>query len=112
MAKIIYFGTLGCSGHYPKGIDKMLNQEEYMLWRNIDNDKWINKITNNPGYGHLTDNGKIVFTYYAFPWSVDDNRGGSHTDLFWEGEHSEEEIINLIKNNEFLRTQFGLIKRQ
>lgn len=26
MAEIIYFGTKGCSGHCPIGIDKMLTQ--------------------------------------------------------------------------------------
>lgn len=29
MAKIIYFGTNGCSGHYPIGIDMTLTGEEY-----------------------------------------------------------------------------------
>lgn len=28
MAKIIYFGTNGCSGHYPIGIDVTLTGEE------------------------------------------------------------------------------------
>nr|DAH43484.1 MAG TPA: protein of unknown function DUF4177 [Caudoviricetes sp.] len=40
MAEIIYFGTNGCSGHYPIGIDKTLtgilsgrfNQEGYEGW--------------------------------------------------------------------------------
>lgn len=29
MAKIIYFGANGCSGHYPIGIDMALTGEEY-----------------------------------------------------------------------------------
>lgn len=29
MAEIIYFGTNGCSGHHPIGIDKTLNGDEY-----------------------------------------------------------------------------------
>ena len=42
------------------------------------------------------------------PFSVDDDRVGSHTELFWKGTHKEEEIINLIKNDPFLSKQFNL----
>lgn len=31
-----------------------------------------------------------------------------HTELFWKGIHSEEEIVNLIKNDSFLSKQFKL----
>lgn len=41
MAEIIYFGTNGCSGHYPIGIDKTLNGDEYGMWCECDNDAWI-----------------------------------------------------------------------
>lgn len=44
------------------------------------------------------------------PFSVDDDRGGSHTELFWKGIHTEEEIVNLIKNDSFLSRQFKLNK--
>ena len=108
MADIIYFGTDGRSGHYPKGIDQLLTQSEYRYWVNIDNDRWIDLITKNPGYGHLSQNGVIAYTYYAFPWSVDDRRGGSHTDLIWKGNHTEEEIVSLIKSNPFLARQFKM----
>lgn len=108
MADIIYFGTDCCPGHYPKGIDQLLTESEYRYWCNIDNDRWIALITKNPGYGHLCQDGIIAYTYYAFPWSVDDRRGGCHTDLFWRGDHSEEEIISLIKNNPFLARQFRM----
>lgn len=33
---------------------------------------------------------------------------GDHTELFWKGIHTEEEIINLIKNDSFLSKQFNL----
>ena len=108
MADIIYFGTDGRSGHYAKGIDQPLTESEYRYWENIDNDRWINLITKNPGYGHLCQNGVLAYTYYAFPWSVDDRRGGSHTDLIWKGNHTEEEIIGLIKSNPFLARQFKM----
>lgn len=31
-----------------------------------------------------------------------------HTELFWKGIHTEEEIINLIKSNAFLKKQFKM----
>ena len=44
MAKIIYFGTNGCSGHYPIGIDMTLTGEEYNKWCECDNEVWIENI--------------------------------------------------------------------
>lgn len=44
MAEIIYFGTDGCPGHYPIGIDKTLTGTEYDIWRECDCDAWINNI--------------------------------------------------------------------
>ena len=39
---------------------------------------------------------------------VDEDRVGDHTELFWEGIHSEKEIIELIKSNPFLKRQFKM----
>ena len=44
MAEIIYFGTNKCSGHYPLGIDKTLTVAEYEIWRECDNETWINNM--------------------------------------------------------------------
>ena len=109
MAKIIYFGTEGNgkSGHYPIGIDEGLTREEYKIWSECDNQVWIDNIYKNPGR-HLIKHNGIVYTNYAVPFSVDDDRGGSHTEVFWEGIHPENEIIELIKNNSFLRQQFRM----
>ena len=107
MAEIIYFGTDGCSGHSPIGIDKTLTNAEYEIWCECDNRVWINKIQKNPGYHVIKHHGEI-YTNYGVPFSVDDNRGGSHTELFWKGIHTEEEIVNLIKNHSFLSKQFNL----
>lgn len=41
MARIIYFGTNGCSGHTAIGIDADLTHDEYMKWCECDNEKWI-----------------------------------------------------------------------
>lgn len=38
MAKIIYFETNGCSGHYPIGIDMTLTGEESRKWCECDNE--------------------------------------------------------------------------
>lgn len=100
MAEIIYFGTNGCSGHYPIGIDKVLTSAEYEIWRECDNETWIDNIRKNPGR-HLIKHHGEVYTNYGVPFSVDDERGGSHTELFWKGIHTKEEIVNLIKNNQF-----------
>ena len=97
MAKIIYFGAEGNgrAGHYPMGIDKYLTLEECKIWTECDNETWIKH------HG-------VVYTNYAVPFSVDDERGGSHTEVFWEGIHSEEEMIELIKSNTFLKKQFKM----
>lgn len=109
MAKIIYFGTEGNgnTGHCPMGIDKDLTNEEYGIWTECDNETWINNIYKNPGH-HLIKHHGVVYTNYAVPFSVDDERGGLHTEVFWEGLHSEEEMIELIKSNQFLKRQFKM----
>lgn len=109
MAKIIYFGTEGNghAGHYPMGIDKQLTLEECKIWAECDNQTWINNIYKNPGR-HLIKHYDVVYTNYAVPFSVDDERHMSHTEVFWEGIHSEEEMINLIKSNSFLKQQFKM----
>lgn len=109
MAKIIYFGTEGNgrAEHYPMGIDKGLTHEEYKIWTECDNEKWIDNIYKNPGR-HLIKHHDVVYTNYAMPFSVDDERRYSHTEVFWEGLHSEEEMIELIKSNPFLKRQFKM----
>jgi hypothetical protein len=107
MAEIIYFGTNGCSGHYPIGIDKVLTSAEYGMWCECDNETWINNIRKNPGR-HLIKHHGEVYTNYGVPFSVDEERGGSHTELFWKGIHTKDEIVNLIKNNQFLARQFKM----
>ena len=107
MADIIYFGTDGCTGHYPLGIDKTLSNDEYEMWRECDNGVWITNIQKNPGRHIIKHHGEI-YTNYGVPFSVDDERNSSHTELFWKGIHTEDEIINLIKSNSFLSKQFNL----
>ena len=72
-----------------------------------DNETWINNIRKNPGR-HLIKHHGEVYTNYGVSFSVDEDRVGDHTELFWKGIHTEEEIINLIKSNPFLSRQFNL----
>lgn len=102
---IMYFGTNGCAGHHPKGISRGLNPQEAALWRFIDNISWFESINSNPGYRMVKIFGEL-FSAYSVPWSVDDHRGGSHTNVFWEGEHTREEMEAYIKQDAFLRRQF------
>ena len=67
MAEIIYFGTNGCSGHYPIGIDKTLTGAEYKMWCECDNETWINNIRKNPGR-HLIKHHGEVYTNYGVPY--------------------------------------------
>ena len=115
MTKIIYFGTEGNgkaghypmgidkAGHYPMGIDKGLTHEEYDIWSECDNQVWIDNIYKNPGR-HLIKHHGIVYTNYAVPFSVDDDRDGSHTEVFWEGIHSEKRNDRTHKEQFFLET--------
>lgn len=109
MAKIIYFGTEGNgkSGHRPIGIDENLTHEEYDIWSECDNQAWICNVYKNPGR-HLIKHHGVAYTNYAVPFSVDAKRVGSHTEVFWEGLHTEKEMIELIKSNSFLRQQFKM----
>lgn len=109
MAKIVYFGTNGSSGHTAIGIDANLKNDEYNKWCECDNDGWINKLYSEPEkrtrYVRHYD---LIYTAYSIPSSLDDHRLGSHTNLFWEGYHSEQEMEEFIKKNSFLKKQFGM----
>lgn len=59
MAEIIYFGTNGCSGHYPIGIDQTLTGAEYNMWCECDNETWINYIRKNPGRHVIKHHGEV-----------------------------------------------------
>nr|DAP82083.1 MAG TPA: hypothetical protein [Caudoviricetes sp.] len=96
MAEIIYFGTNGCSGHYPIGIDMTLTGEEYNKWCECDNEVWIDNIQKNPGRHVIKHHGE-VYTNYGVPFSVDEDRVGDHTELFWKGIHTKRRNCRLDK---------------
>ena len=109
MSKVIYFGTAGCSGHVAIGIDADLTHDEYMKWCECDNDNWINELYQKPDKRtrYIRHHG-LMYTAYSIPLSVDDRRLMSHTNLFWEGNHTEQEMANFIRSNNFLKKQFQL----
>lgn len=102
--RMFYFGTDGCAGHYPQPINSDLPNVKSDDWAHFDGAMlvWIRQ------YGTYSQ-GKLFgseWSVYAVPWSVDDARGGCHTDFLWEGEHTKEEMEAYIKQNDFLRRQF------
>lgn len=119
MRKVWYFGTVGCVGHQFKKIEgpdmtyAFIGQFE----REIDDEKWQRQVFNTflkiKFHGRTYFCGKAViydtlFTVFAVPWSRDDHRGGSHTELFIEGDLKFEEVVDYILSNRFLTRQFRL----
>lgn len=102
--RMFYFGTNGCAGHYALPINSDLPDVKSDDWARFDGAmlNWIEK------YGTYSQ-AKLFgskWSVYAVPWSVDDIRGGCHTDFLWEGEHTKEEMEAYIKQDAFLRRQF------
>lgn len=102
--RMFYYGTNGCAGHYALPINSDLPDVKYDYWARFDGAMlvWIRK------YGTYSQ-AKLFgseWSVYAVPWSVDDARGGCHTDFLWEGTHTKEEMEAYIKHNDFLRRQF------
>ena len=110
--KITYFGTDGCEGHKPMGINYNLTEEEYEYFCSVDSRWFFEEMAKHRNEEHKCRYwiGKGI-TVYCIPYSVDDNRGNSHTDLFIEGEHSIEYMESVILRNPFLRKQFDINNR-
>lgn len=102
--RMFYFGTHGCVGHYAMPINSDLPNVKSDDWARFDG-AMLNWIEKKGKYSQGLLFGS-EWSVYAVPWSVDDTRGGCHTDLLWEGEHTKEEMEAYIKHNDFLRRQF------
>lgn len=102
--RMFYFGTNGCAGHYALPINSDLPNVKSDDWARSDG-AMLNWIEKKGTYSQAKLFG-YAWSVYAVPWSVDDTRGGCHTDFFWEGEHTKEEMEAYIKQNAFLRRQF------
>lgn len=117
MNRIWYYGTIGSLGHQAKGINVDLNQKEVsFLHKTVDSYAWMNAMFRQPKaidtqfyyrYGIFYE-GKD-WSVMAWPFSVDDNRPGSHTEVFWEGFHTESDMVNLIMRDKFLSRQFNVM---
>jgi len=115
MERKIYYGTARSLGHNPHPIEypDYDPKQDDAIWNGLDSENWMNIINT---YGpYITD---MVFkcmdwTVYAIPYSVDDDRPGCHSSFWWEGGHSKEEMLEYIKNNDFLKRQldYDHIKR-
>lgn len=77
--RIIYFGTDGCVGHYPLGINFHLTRKEYKDFQEIDRiitDEVLNE-NNGTFLRYLSDG--VPYTCFGVPYSPDDERPGSKT---------------------------------
>ena len=112
MYKITYIGTEGCPGHHTSGINYQMNNEECRSFKQFDGDRFeeaMRLFTNKEHkccYVQCADS-----AVYGILYSVDDDRGGSHTYLFAEGKHTIEEMETIISNNSFLKKQFDVENR-
>jgi hypothetical protein len=105
---MFYFGTNGSRDYVPIPVregDILPLYQEHDSWEKLErtlSDYTMKKVTFSRGYFLGTE-----WTLYLKPWSVDDGRCGSFTSLFWEGEHTIEEIEAFIKKTPFLQRQFS-----
>lgn len=106
--KIFYFGTDGKSGHCPKCIKGRMSEDEYSCLNRADSDSFEKLVcVDSDGYITGIRVGEGKFSVFGIPYSVDDSRAGSHTYLFMEGCHTKREMEDYIKNDDFLKRQFG-----
>ena len=112
MGKLSYFGTQGCPGHYASGINYQMTQKEYKSFERSDSDGFEQFMRS-----HYDEKHKCCYhqcddnAIYGILYSVDDKRGGCHTYLFAEGNHTIEEMETIISNNAFLKKQFDVENR-
>ena len=110
MKRIAYFGTDGCVGHYSKAIKGQFTNEELNHFEYVDQDKFYTLISSYKkiGFCHLDSNWRIA----AFPASPDDDRGGCKSVVFMETPCTTDDMINAIRENDFLRSVFTKLGKQ
>ena len=112
MEKISYFGTEGCPGHYASGINYQMTQEECRYFEKFDNNRFEQIMQSYYDKKHKCSYHQWAdYAVYGILYSVDDKRGGCHTYLFAEGNHTIEEMETIISNNAFLKKQFDIENR-
>lgn len=109
--RIIYFGTDGCVGHYPLGINFHLTRKEYKDFQNIDRiitDEFLNKATGT--FFRYITNG-TPYIGFGVPYSPDDERPGSKTIVLVEC-GTVQKVIDAILQNSFLLDKFKKVKEK
>lgn len=109
--RIIYFGTDGCVGHYPLGINFHLTRKEYKDFENIDRiitDEFLNKATGT--FFRYITNG-TPYIGFGVPYSPDDERPGSKTIVLVEC-GTVQKVIDAILQNSFLLDKFNKVKEK
>ena len=109
--RIIYFGTNGCVGHYPLGINFHLTQKEYQYFKKIDRiitDETLNKATGT--FFCYRTNG-TSYIGFGVPYSPDDERPGSKTIVLVEY-GTVQEVKDAILQNPFLLDKFKKVKEK
>lgn len=77
--RIIYFGTNGCVGHYPLGINFTLSKEEYNDFEEIDRIMTDEILDENTGtFLRYLPKG-VAYVCFGVPYSPDDECPGSKT---------------------------------
>lgn len=109
--RIIYFGTNGCVGHYPLGINFTLSKEEYKDSKEIDRIISDEILDGNTGtfLRYLSDG--VPYTCYGVPYSPDDERPGSKTIVLVEY-GTVQEVKDAILQNPFLLNKFKKVKEK
>lgn len=109
--RIIYFGTDGCVGHYPLGINFTLSKEEYNKIREVDGIITDEVLDENTGtfLRYLSEG--VCYTCFGVPYSPDDERPGSKTIVLVEN-GTVQEVKDAILQNPFLLNKFKKVKEK
>lgn len=102
--KIIYFGTDGCLGHYPKGVNCELTAEEYDELKRVDRVNVEEQLERDDGwFEYRTHCG--TYTCFGVPYSLDDKRPGSKSIVMMEDSNIFD-VILAVKSIPFLYDKF------
>lgn len=101
--KIIYFGTDGCLGHNPKGINCKLSNRDYNELKLVD--RIDEDVLRENGGWFIFRTSCDIYTCFSVPHSLDDKRPGSKSIVMVEGGEVID-VIAAIHRYAFLRDKF------
>lgn len=102
--KIVYFGTDGSLGHYPKGVNCELSADEYDELKGIDLSATEDLLQRTGGwFRYLTKSGS--YTCFGVPYSLDDRRPDSKS-IVMVSDGSIFDVIRAVNGYAFLRDKF------